>query len=197
MAEHVGRQGEKNALGRMDNYTCLGIYLDKKPTVTGIARSKIGLVAIIVFSALFCLLMLLLIRTSFKSGSEEQVFDEPAIEESSEMTPEPNIDEGIIDGHTEADINTVKNSDENTISNEIAASDEQNDVDFEKYKEAAMQGDAEAQYNLAVMYYEGIGTEKDDEAAIRWARQAAAQGYSEAIKLLREIKGEQADETVQ
>ena len=44
----------------------------------------------------------------------------------------------------------------------------------------AAQGDADAQYNLGVMYDEGRGVAKDDAEAVRWYRKAADQGMASA-----------------
>jgi TPR repeat protein len=41
-------------------------------------------------------------------------------------------------------------------------------------------GDAEAQYNLGVMYDEGAGMEQDLAAAAGWYRKAAEQGFMDA-----------------
>ena len=41
-------------------------------------------------------------------------------------------------------------------------------------------GDAEAQYNLGVMYDEGAGVEQDLKAAAAWYRKAAEQGFLDA-----------------
>ena len=41
----------------------------------------------------------------------------------------------------------------------------------------AEQGDAEAQYNLGVMYREGMGVTEDDVQAIYWFTKAAEQGH--------------------
>jgi TPR repeat protein len=43
-----------------------------------------------------------------------------------------------------------------------------------------MQGDAEAQFELGVMYKQGIGTPQDMAEAARWYRAAAEQGYARA-----------------
>ena len=42
----------------------------------------------------------------------------------------------------------------------------------------AKQGDADAQYNLGVMYEKGRGVPKDDKTAVKWYRLAAKQGMS-------------------
>src|SRR5271165_2127439 len=42
----------------------------------------------------------------------------------------------------------------------------------------AEQGDAEAQYNLGVMYRDGDGVPQDDKEAVRWFRLAAEQGLA-------------------
>jgi uncharacterized protein len=46
--------------------------------------------------------------------------------------------------------------------------------------ETAERGDAEAQFNLGMMYSTGLGIEKDDAAAFRWIHKAAEQGHAEA-----------------
>ncbi|WP_424339039.1 tetratricopeptide repeat protein, partial [Henriciella sp.] len=43
---------------------------------------------------------------------------------------------------------------------------------------AAEQGDAEAQYNLGVMYQNAEGVTRDDAEAVRWLRLAAEQEHS-------------------
>ena len=45
---------------------------------------------------------------------------------------------------------------------------------------AAEQGDAQAQFNLGVAYYNGEGVPKDKNRAIRWLRLAADQNFAEA-----------------
>ncbi|BCS87748.1 tetratricopeptide repeat protein [Pseudodesulfovibrio sediminis] len=53
-----------------------------------------------------------------------------------------------------------------------------------KYTEAAQDGNANAQYHLAVMYAEGQGTEKDLSRAAGLLEQATAQGHSDAQLML-------------
>ncbi|NOX93279.1 MAG: sel1 repeat family protein [Gammaproteobacteria bacterium] len=60
-------------------------------------------------------------------------------------------------------------------------------VDNEDYAKAftvfsglAKAGDAEAQYNLAMLYRAGKGVEKDLSASFKWFQQAAEQGISDA-----------------
>ena len=45
---------------------------------------------------------------------------------------------------------------------------------------AAEQGDNEAQCNLGVMYYEGIGVPQDYEEAVKWWKLAAEQRHERA-----------------
>lgn len=52
--------------------------------------------------------------------------------------------------------------------------------DFETTKPKAEQGDAAAQYHLAMLYDFGRGTPKDETEAARWCRRAAEQGLAEA-----------------
>lgn len=49
--------------------------------------------------------------------------------------------------------------------------------EFEDIAVQANQGDAEAQYSLAVMYDEGEGTREDNAKAIEWYTKSANQGY--------------------
>jgi len=48
------------------------------------------------------------------------------------------------------------------------------------YRKAAEQGDADAQFNLGVMYDEGHGVLQDDAEAVKWYRKAAEQGNAKA-----------------
>ena len=48
------------------------------------------------------------------------------------------------------------------------------------YEKAAVQGHAEAQFNLARLYATGQGVPRDQEEALRWVRAAASQGYAPA-----------------
>ncbi len=44
-----------------------------------------------------------------------------------------------------------------------------------RYRKAAEQGDANAQFNLGVCYNQGQGVDKDPKAAVAWYRKAAEQ----------------------
>lgn len=47
-------------------------------------------------------------------------------------------------------------------------------------KAAKIKGDAIAQYNLGVCYYNGNGVAKDQAEAVKWWRKDAEQGHEEA-----------------
>jgi len=49
-----------------------------------------------------------------------------------------------------------------------------------EFRPLAEQGDADAQYNLGVMYAKGRGVTQDYAEAVKWYRKAAAQGYAGA-----------------
>ncbi len=51
---------------------------------------------------------------------------------------------------------------------------------FREYKAAAEAGQAEAQFDLGVLYAQGFGVRRDLNEAARWYRQAAEQGNAEA-----------------
>ena len=48
------------------------------------------------------------------------------------------------------------------------------------YRKAADQGDADAQFNLGMMYANGRGVSRDDVEAVKWYRKAAEQGHARA-----------------
>ncbi len=53
-------------------------------------------------------------------------------------------------------------------------------TDFEVTKLLAEQGEAFAQYNLGVMYENGVGVPENDADAVKWYRLAAEQGRARA-----------------
>ncbi len=59
---------------------------------------------------------------------------------------------------------------------------EQNLERFNTTKEKALKGDAEAQFNLGVMYAGGEGVTKNETEAVAWIRKAADQGLPSAQK---------------
>ena len=60
------------------------------------------------------------------------------------------------------------------------------------FRLAAEQGDAEAQWNLGLMYHKGRGVIKDDREAVRWFRKAAQQGDPDAQRFLLVIRGKRS-----
>lgn len=59
-----------------------------------------------------------------------------------------------------------------------------NNMSFEQVKQAAAQGDPDAEYALGYMFYYGRGTPRDEDSARLWIGKAAAQGQPQAIKAL-------------
>ena len=55
---------------------------------------------------------------------------------------------------------------------------------FEKLTQAAEAGDTQAQFNLGVMYGDGLGVPQDDQQAASWFRKAAEAGHTKAQVLL-------------
>jgi len=45
------------------------------------------------------------------------------------------------------------------------------------WQERASLGDAQAQFNLALMYHGGLGVPSDEEKALQWYQKAAQNGY--------------------
>ncbi|MBF1271437.1 MAG: sel1 repeat family protein, partial [Neisseria sp.] len=52
--------------------------------------------------------------------------------------------------------------------------------DFQETLQVAKQGNAQAQFNLGLMYANGQGVRQDDAQAVQWFRKAAEQGVAEA-----------------
>ena len=48
------------------------------------------------------------------------------------------------------------------------------------FREAADQGNSDAQRQLGLMYYDGIGVSKDYGEAFKWLQKAASQGHANA-----------------
>ena len=53
-------------------------------------------------------------------------------------------------------------------------------TDVERYRKAAEQGDAEAQFKLGVRYINGQGVDQSYTEAVKWFRKAAEQGDADA-----------------
>ena len=64
------------------------------------------------------------------------------------------------------------------------------------YREAAEQGYAPAQYELAKAYYQGPGVPQDDAEVVKWLRLALDQGYEDAMGGLAWMRATSPDETV-
>jgi len=51
---------------------------------------------------------------------------------------------------------------------------------YKEFRAGADKGDADCQYNVALMYEQGIGVAKDEKEAVVWYRKSAEQGNSNA-----------------
>ena len=58
----------------------------------------------------------------------------------------------------------------------------------------ASQGDAEAQFNLGVMYKDGIGVPQNNVDAILWLRKSSDQGHEHARLIVDMINRESGDD---
>ena len=61
---------------------------------------------------------------------------------------------------------------------------------FQLIQSKANQGDAQAQFNLALLYYHGLGTPHDSKQAVYWYTKAAEQGHVNAQYSLAENSGD-------
>lgn len=59
----------------------------------------------------------------------------------------------------------------------------------------AMRGDIEAQFNLGVLYKDGVGVPQQHTEAIKWLRKAADQGHEYAGLILSVMAGESSDDS--
>lgn len=53
-----------------------------------------------------------------------------------------------------------------------------------KWKPLALQGDAMAQFNMALMYHRGLGVGIDEARAVAWYKMSAKNGYIKAQEFL-------------
>ncbi|HEZ0570462.1 TPA: sel1 repeat family protein [Neisseria meningitidis] len=60
--------------------------------------------------------------------------------------------------------------------------------DFRENLQAAEQGDADAQYNLSVMYYNGQGVRQDLALAQEWLGKACQNGYQKGCDKHQRLK---------
>ncbi len=73
---------------------------------------------------------------------------------------------------------THEDTEESSTGNKVVPKDETETVAM--YRKAADHGDADAQYNLGLIYHLGTCVTKDDSKAFAWFRKAADQGGAEA-----------------
>jgi hypothetical protein len=67
------------------------------------------------------------------------------------------------------------------LANAITAYEQgQYDIAYKQFTQLAQQNNAEAQYNLAFMYFGGEGIEQDDAKAAYWFKQAAKLAHAQA-----------------
>ena len=71
----------------------------------------------------------------------------------------------------------------------LVAADKDKEEAVELFRKAAEQGNAFAQWNLGVMYYQGQGVEQDFKEAFKWYQKAADQGEANAQYSLGVIYG--------
>lgn len=64
------------------------------------------------------------------------------------------------------------------------------DCSLVNIEQSAEKGDPDAQYALGYLYYYGVGTVQDYQAASLWIQKAAAQGQPLAVKALQMINGQ-------
>ena len=68
---------------------------------------------------------------------------------------------------------------------------------FQLAEKSAESGDKEAQFNLAIFYYHGIGVPQNFEYALRWATMSGLQGFKKALAARPPIIDKVQPDTVQ
>lgn len=63
-------------------------------------------------------------------------------------------------------------------------SEDNEQIDVKELQIDAEQGNVDSQYKMGVLYFKGIGVEKDLKAAAQWWKKAAEQGHGESAYLL-------------
>ncbi len=63
------------------------------------------------------------------------------------------------------------------LSQKVLAVSEEEITSFQLYQPKANQGDADSQFNLALLYLQGSGIPQDDRYAVYWLTKAAKQGH--------------------
>ena len=56
------------------------------------------------------------------------------------------------------------------------------------FTKSAEQGDADAQFSLGILYYDGLGIEKNESKAIEWIQKACKNSNNYACNFLNKIK---------
>ncbi len=113
---------------------------------------------------IFFLSVCLLLMISCKEGTAAQTQTQTQIEKETETTQTQNQTEGIA--HFESGLNAI---DANNMP-----------LAFKEFLEAAKDGHADSQFNVALMYEQGLGVSKNEKEAFSWYGKSAAQGNSGA-----------------
>ena len=89
---------------------------------------------------------------------------------------------GVAVGQQSLDMETVRKADEQRDVNVVDVPLDHFDYTalVQLYQKADEQGDAEAQFDLGRMFYEGLGVPQIDSEAIRWWQKSAEQDYAPA-----------------
>lgn len=85
--------------------------------------------------------------------------------------------------------------DKSSMTNSILSGDFKNA--FQIAEKSAENGDKEAQFNLSVFYYHGIGVPQNFEFALRWATMSGLQGFKKALAARPPIIEKTQPDTVQ
>ncbi|MEO6906660.1 MAG: tetratricopeptide repeat protein, partial [Abditibacteriaceae bacterium] len=62
------------------------------------------------------------------------------------------------------------------------------------YQQAAIFGDANAMMEITQLYAKGLGIEKNNDTAIRWWKRAAQDGSISAVRMLRDLDKQPAND---
>ena len=121
-----------------------------------------------------------LIEDSFPDPPVEQTQSEPALFNRTAANPSMEMGDEVNRPSTPVDTHSAPEKSDRSSSASSAAVSNTAEDSLRKIKQAADQGHANAQYNLGVMYYKGVGVGIDKAKAFEWCQKAAEQGNANA-----------------
>ena len=129
-------------------------------------------------------------RFCLKCGGQEFVATCEEYEEKQRLKQEHALREAEAVRKAEAEAATLRAELErlkgDTGKSKVSSVEDKNNKIY-RYTKSAEQGDATAQYNLGVCYYNGQGVAQDNKKAVYWFTKSVEQGNADAIGALKKL----------